>query len=167
MANMHLTGEDSPVEISIDSFLANLPELLGSMMRDTRRVLAIADFNDFRYVQFWCENQHLIGEVISNLYIPEPALTSEQELALFEAGWSPPEDRTNPNWYFEIERFEDLPKMVAMTQHAVVEILQQGKSPELMTVSLKTFDNGEPGEISMSEARRVTRRNYDPDDDVC
>ena len=64
---MGLTGESSPVDVSVESLVANLPELLGAMVGGADRVVAIAEFADHRYVQFLGGEGRLVAEVISNL----------------------------------------------------------------------------------------------------
>ena len=60
---MNVTGEHTPAETSVTSFLGNLPELLAAMMNDPRIMVAIADFEDYRYVQFWAEDDFIVAEV--------------------------------------------------------------------------------------------------------
>lgn len=153
---MHLTGPDNPIETSLASMIANLPELLGTMMRQDGRILAVIDFPDYRYVQFWAENGILIGEVISNEHLEVEAITSEQEEQLVAAGWNSP-DEASPNYYFTITSLEELPVLVAMMTHAILEILQQGSTPELQTASIKTFNNAGEGMSDMYEARQASR----------
>ena len=165
---MYLTGSDNPIEISLASLLANLPELLGAMMKEGSRTLAVIDFPDFRYVQFWAENEMLIGEVISNENIPVEALNAEQEHQLREAGWDEPGD-FSPNWSFTITNRAGLGQMIAMMNYAMLSILKQGSSPELQSATIKTFKNvGHPGQ-GMMEARETSRlhviEEWDLEDD--
>lgn len=153
---MHLTGSDNPIETSLASLIANLPELLGTMMRQAGRVLAVIDFPDYRYVQFWAENGLLIGEVISNEHLEVEAITPEQEDQLVAAGWNSPDDNS-PNYYFTVTSLQELPTLVAMMTHAILEILQQGSTPELQTATIKTFDNAGEGVEDMMEARQASR----------
>ena len=136
--------------------LANLPELLGAMMRERGRVLAVVDFPDFRYVQFWSENGLLIGEVISNKNLDVEAITAAQERQLQMAGWSEP-DEFSPNYYFTISSIAQVPQMMKMVTNAVLNILEQGSTAELQTATIKTFSNAGEGVADMLEARDASR----------
>jgi hypothetical protein len=89
MGNVHVTGERNGVTATVGSFISNLPELLGAMALDARCLVAIAEFGDGRYVQFWVEPDGTTSaEVVSNLNIGDAvALSREDEEALFEMGW--------------------------------------------------------------------------------
>ena len=153
---IHLTGSENPIETSLTSLLANLPELLGAMMREGDRVLAVVDFPDYRYVQFWAENGLLIGEVISNENLEVQAITAEQEVQLEAAGWSKP-DSLSPNYYFTINSLSQLPVLMKMMTYAILTILEQGSSPDLQTATIKTFSNAGEGVADMFEARDASR----------
>jgi hypothetical protein len=153
---IHLTGSDNPIETSLTSLLANLPELLGAMLREGSRVLAVVDFPDYRYVQFWAENGLLIGEVISNENLAVEAITSDQEDQLVAAGWNEP-DSFSPNYYYTIESLAQIPLLMRMMTHAIVTILEQGSTPELQKATIKTFSNAGEGVTDMLEARGVSR----------
>jgi hypothetical protein len=88
---------------NVGSFIANLPEMLGAMAIDPRCLVAVVEFEDVRYVQYWVEPEGaVIAEVISNLNIGDAvALTSDDEDALREAGWSEPSPGPRPNWRYE------------------------------------------------------------------
>jgi hypothetical protein len=153
---IHLTGSEHPIETSLTSLLANLPELLGAMLREGSRVLAVVDFPDYRYVQFWAENGLLIGEVISNENLAVQAITSDQEGQLVAAGWNAP-DSFSPNYYYSIESLAQIPLLMGMMTHAIVTILEQGSTPELQTATIKTFSNAGEGVTDMLEARGASR----------
>ena len=165
---IHLTGSDNPIETSLASLLANLPELLGAMMRTGGRVLAVVDFPDYRYVQFWAENGLLIGEVISNENLEVRAITAEQEAQLVEAGWNEP-DGFSPNYYFTINSIAEVATLMRMMTHAILTILEQGSTPDLQTATIKTFSNAGEGVEDMLEARDASRvrivENWDVDGD--
>lgn len=168
---MELTTYDHPEELSVSAFMANLPELLGSAMLDNRRIIGIADFQDFRYVQFWAEEGKLIFEVISNLNIgdgPERALTPEQEAALETAGWSTPVPEDNPNWSVVIGDVREIRDLMAMVHEAVFTILGQGSTPELQIVQLRTFTNDGDENLPMMLARKLNRvyKNHEGYDTV-
>jgi hypothetical protein len=166
--SLHLTGSDNPIEMSLASLLANLPELLGAMMKAGGRVLAVVDFPDFRYVQFWAENSLLIGEVISNENLEVQAITEEQERQLVEAGWHEP-DGFSPNFYFTIDSIAEVPALMRMMTYAILTILEQGSTPELQTATVKTFSNAGEGVEDMLAARDASRvrivENWDGDGD--
>lgn len=138
---MNVTGEQNHVETTVNSFVGNLPELLAGMMRDPRILVAIADFEDFRYVQFWAEDDFIVAEVISNINVPENnALTEEQEQQLRDAGWSDPEPESGfPNWRRQESGAGAILSLALASADATTRILQQGSTPELQTVKLKTF----------------------------
>ena len=155
--NMQLTGYDSPVTTTISSFLANLPELLGSMFSQGSRVLCIADFTDYRYVQFWAEGNTLVAEVISNMHLEESPLTPEQEQMLLDDGWNPPTLDGTPNFWMEVRSLREIPTLTRFVQRAVVDVLRQGRSPELLTCEIKTWDPGNIPHLSRDEARSLSR----------
>lgn len=166
--DMQLTGYDSPVTTTISSFLANLPELLGSMFAQGSRVLCIADFTDYRYVQFWAEGNTLVAEVISNMHLEEKPLTAEQEQMLVDDGWNPPSIDGTPNFWMEVRSLREIPTLTRFVQRAVVDVLGQGRSPELMTCDIKTWDPGNIPYLSRDVARsqsRVRLQENDPDDE--
>jgi hypothetical protein len=166
--DMQLTGYDSPVTTTISSFLANLPELLGSMFTQGSRVLCIADFTDYRYVQFWAEGNTLVAEVISNMHLEERPLTTEQEQMLVDDGWNPPSIDGTPNFWMEVRSLREIPTLTRFVQRAVVDVLGQGRSPELMTCEIKTWDPGNIPYLSRDEARsqsRVRLQENDHDDE--
>jgi hypothetical protein len=137
---MNLTGYDNPETTTVVSFVANLPELLTAMRADPRTVVAVADFADYRYVQFWAEGDALIAEVISNMNVPtHDALTLEQELALVEAGWQAPIDTKRPNFRMETTDDRGVFELAVRTADAVTRILGQGTTAELSSVALKTW----------------------------
>jgi hypothetical protein len=133
-----LTGYDNTVTSTVDSFIANLPEMLGSMAVDPRRLVAIAEFDDERYVQFWVEPHDLvIAEVISNLYICDAlALSEDDEECLRSMGWSEPAPGPRPNWRFEAHDVVELLKLVEISGRAVFEVLGERPSNR---VTLRTW----------------------------
>jgi len=153
---IHLTGSENPIEMSLTSLLVNLPELLGAMMREGSRVLAVVDFPDYRYVQFWAENGLLIGEVISNENLDVQAITCEQEDQLVAAGWNEP-DAFSPNYYSTVDSLAQIPALMNMMTQAILTILEQGSTPELQTATIKTFSNAGEGVADILEARDASR----------
>lgn len=137
MGNVHVTGPGKWVRSTVGSFVANLPEMLGAMAVDRRCLVAIAEFDDGRYVQFWLDpDGQVVSEVISNRNIGEAvALTSDDEHMLRAAGWLEPYD-TSPNWQFRSHDVTGLMKAVAMVASAVYDVL--GEEPRNV-VSLQTW----------------------------
>ena len=155
--DMQLTGYDSPVTTTVTSFLANLPELLGSMFAQGSRVLCIADFADFRYVQFWAEGNTLVAEVISNMHLDEKPLTVQQEQMLVADGWNPPTLEGTPNYWIEVGSRAQIPELTRRVQRAVLDVLGQGRTPELLTCEVKTWNPGNIAYLSRDEARAQSR----------
>ena len=84
MGNIELTGYQNGISTTVESLLANLPELLGALSNSDKNIVALAIFSDQRYVQFWSDGYgNVIGEVISNLNIGDSiALAPEAESKL-------------------------------------------------------------------------------------
>jgi hypothetical protein len=124
---VHVGRPDERVTSSVGSFIANLPELLGAMALDPRCLVAVIEFEDVRYVQYWVEpDGAVIAEVISNLNIGDAvALTPEDERALRFAGWSEPSLGPTPNWRFEADGPAGLMKVVTMSRDAVYDVLRE------------------------------------------
>ena len=138
MGGLHVTGFDTAVVSNVDSFVANLPETLGAMFVEPRCVVAVAEFEDGRYVQFWAGPAHLIiFEVVSNEHLSgERALSDDDEQRLREAGWMEPGPTSSPNWRFDAHGGIELARGVAMTRRAVLEVL--GERPG-NTVSYRSW----------------------------
>ena len=139
MATVQLTGSSSPMSSTVDSFVANLPEFLGALLTDRRCIVAIAEFSDHRYVQFWLDSpSYLIAEVVSNVYIDSAfALTESDEAALRVMGWSEPAPENRPIWFRIGTSINDLIELIRMTQRAVFEVLGE-VSPNAVTI--RTFE---------------------------
>jgi len=154
-----LTGSQTSATSSVGSFVANLPEMLGSMAVDPRCLVAVAEFDDGRYVQFWVEPRGLvIAEVISNLNIGDArALTLDDETYLREHGWSEPAPGPNPNWRFEATDVEGLRERVEMTGRAVFEVLGERASGR---VSLRTWAMARDPDDETGAVREVARVHY-------
>ena len=163
---INLTGYESPESVTVTSFLANLPELLGSMFMEGTRILCVSDFADFRYVQFWAEGGTLVAETISNMHLTELPLTGEQEAALLSDGWNPPSDDGNPNFWVEARNIKEIPALCRMVQRAVVDVLGQGRSPELMMCHVKTWNPGNIEYLSRDQAQRQSRQRLQSPSDA-
>jgi hypothetical protein len=152
MTNVHVTGERrrDAVTASVDSFLANLPEMLGAMKVDPRCLVAVIEFEDRRYVQFWVTSDGVVfGEVVSNVNIHRAvALTSEQEDMLRAIGWQEPLPRPKANWRYMAVDVAELIQLVAMTREAVVRVLLETKS---RAVSMRTWSMGQPYDRPLKE----------------
>ena len=159
MAEVHLTGYDQRVTTSVGSFIANLPELLGAMAVDPRCLVAIAEFVDERYVQFWVKpDGTVISEVISNLNIGDAvALSDEDEAILREMGWSEPTPGPNPNWRFESSDVAGLISAVRMIRHAVYNVLDE--TPTNL-VSIRTWSVQQPDDDLEDRLRECMRVSY-------
>jgi hypothetical protein len=159
MGKIHVTGYDNTVQSTVGSFIANLPEMLGAMAVDPRCLVAIAEFADVRYVQFWVEpNGRVIAEVISNLNIGDAvALTAHDERVLRKMGWSEPSPGPNPNWRYESSDVAGLMRVVLMTRHAVYEVLREMPGN---VVNLKTWEFKKPRDVRNDEVRTEARVHY-------
>ncbi len=125
MGTVNVSRYDESRASSVGSFIANLPEMLGAMVVDPRCLVAVIEFEDVRYVQFWVEREGaVIAEVISNLNIGDAvALRPEDEERLRSAGWSEPTPGPKPNWRFESDGRGDLLRVVSMVRDAVYDVL--------------------------------------------
>jgi hypothetical protein len=159
MGRVQLTGYANGVTASVASFVANLPEMLGSMAVDPRCLVAVAEFSDARYVQFWVEpDGEIIAEVISNLNIGDAvALTSEDEKTLREMGWNEPAPGPNPNWRVESRDVAGLMRIVAMTRLAIFEVL--GERPRNV-VRLRTWSMQRDPALRRDVAREESRVHF-------
>lgn len=159
MEKMHVTGYDNAVSSSVESFIANLPEMLGSMAIDPRCLVAVGEFADGRYVQFWVEPRGLvIAEVVSNLNVGDAvALTEDDEEVLRHMGWSEPSPGPNPNWRFESRDVAGLMRIVMMTRHAIVEVLRENPSN---SVSLCTWEVQRDEDRETDDVRTTARVHY-------
>jgi hypothetical protein len=160
MTYMQLTGEGDPTDVAVSSFVANLPELLGAMRRDPRCLVAICDFTDFRYVQFWAEGDVIIAECISNLNLTdEMALTPDQEAQLESSGWAAPSRDGSPNWSQRICDVSGIGELSRAVAHVVTDILGQGSTPDGVMAELRTFEVRRSPSKDMEAARHDSRRN--------
>lgn len=159
MGTVHVTGPEGRALGTVGSFIANLPEMLGAMAVDPRCLVAIAEFEDVRYVRFWVEPDGLvIAEVISNLNIGDAvALTPVAEDQLRAMGWCEPSPGPNPNWRVEGRDARGLLRVVAMTRFAVLDVLgEKSGNP----VSLRTWAIDARRDLSLDRSREETRVYY-------
>lgn len=101
--------------------------MLGAMVVDPRCLIAVIEFEDVRYVQYWVSpSGAVVAEVISNLNIGEAvALSAEDEENLRTAGWSEPLPGPKPNWRFEANDIAGVMKVVTMSRDAVYNVLRE------------------------------------------
>jgi hypothetical protein len=113
--------------------------MLGAMVVDPRCLVAVIEFEDVRYVQYWVEpHGAVIAEVISNLNIGDAvALSPEDEEKLRTAGWSEPSPGPRPNWRFEVDDAAGLMKIVSMSRDAVYDVLRER---DTNTVSVRIWE---------------------------
>ena len=145
MGNIELTGYKNGVTSTVQSFLTNMPELLGALATTGKNHIALAEFEDHRYVQFWSDsNGHVIGEVISNLNIGDSvALTPIAEEQLLQLGFGEPVEYLNPNWTFEASNVAELIELIKMMTQVITVVL--GEAPanpvEIQTWEMKIPEN--------------------------
>jgi hypothetical protein len=127
------------VTSNVGSFIANLPEMLGAMVVDPRCLVAIVEFEDVRYVQFWVEpDGDVTAEVISNLNVGSAiALSPDDEEKLRRAGWTEPLPGPKPNWRYEARDVAGLMRIVTMTREAVYDVLGER---DANTVSVRIWE---------------------------
>lgn len=159
MGTVHVTGAQHRAKSTVGSFIANLPELLGAMAVDPRCLVAIAEFGDVRYVQFWVEaNGDVIAEVISNLNIGDAvALSERDEELLRELGWTEPSPGPNPNWRFEGSGVSGLVTAVSMTSRAVYDVLREDPAND---VDVRTWEMPERRDHERDRLREEARVWY-------
>ena len=138
MLQVRLTDRE-PVRSTISSFIANLPELLGAFTYRDEPYVAIIEFEDDRYIQFWVNCDFIAAEIVSNLFATtEPLLTTSQEDTLRAAGWSQPQPTNLPNWRIERHGPKAVTDISMFAAHAVLEILQYGRATHAPVV-VSTF----------------------------
>jgi hypothetical protein len=127
VGTVHVGKHDEVVRSNVGSFIANLPEMLGAMAVDPRCLVAVIEFSDVRYVQYWVSPDGVvIAEVISNLNIGDGvALSPADEDHLRAAGWSEPSPGPRPNWRYEATDVAGLMRIVSMSRDAVYDVLRE------------------------------------------
>jgi hypothetical protein len=147
MNGLFLAGHerDKGVATTASSLSGNLGELLGAMIATGRVHVAIAEFADHRYVQFWVgADGSVLGEVISNLNIDDlVALSDEDEEALREIRFREPAPGLRPNWWWTAPSAAALPELLAMIDAAICRVLGERPGNE---VTMRTWaaTAGEP-----------------------
>ena len=131
--------------------------MLGAMVVDPRCLVAVIEFEDVRYVQYWVGPEATsIAEVISNLNIGDAvALSPHDEEKLRQAGWSEPSPGPTPNWRFEAHgrrRSDD--GSVAMSRDAVYDVLRER---DANPVSVRIWEGDYRESASDEAAERAAR----------
>lgn len=136
---MHVGRHDERVVSNVGSFIANHPEMLGAMVLDPRCLVAVVEFEDVRYVQYWVgPDGAVVAEVVSNLNIGEAvALSPDDEERLRRAGWSEPTLGARPNWRYEANDVAGLMRIVAMSRDAVYSVLREC---DVNTVTVRVWE---------------------------
>ena len=139
MTEIELTGQCLPVTSTVGSFLTNLPEFLGALLVDPRCIVAIVDFSQDRYVQFWLDSPTDYSvEFVSNAFLSEGSALSElDESTLAEFGFSGPAPEGRPNWYRTAGSMDEFADVIRMTASAVREVISESPSGSVMT---RTFE---------------------------
>jgi len=156
MGNIELTGYKKGITATVESLLANLPELLGALSNSDKNIVTLAIFSDQRYVQFWSDGYgNVIGEVISNLNIGDSiALTTEAEEEIAGIGFSEPVEYLNPNWTYEAHNQKQLIRLFHMMSLVITAVLKE----ELHnSVEIQTWEVAVPKDQSRDEFRAATR----------
>jgi hypothetical protein len=146
------------VASTVGSFVANLPEMLGAMVVDPRCLVAVIEFEDVRYVQYWVEpGGAVIAEVISNVNIGDAvALSPQDEERLRQSGWAEPTLGPTPNWRYEADDIAGIMRIVTMSRDAVYDVLRER---DANPVSVRMWE-GRSVHQSSDELRETSRVHY-------
>lgn len=156
MTHFDTTGFGNGRPSTVSSLVANLPELLTAMCRDPCTLVAIADFSDFRYIQFWAHwDGTVIGEVISNLTIGENiALRPDDRDRMRRLGFCERVVGPNPNWWTRTAPGESLDKLIDRMARAVHQVF--GEAPA-NPVTVSTWESDAPCSKTPDQSRRLQR----------
>jgi hypothetical protein len=126
------------------------------MRADGRTLIALAEFDDHRYIQFYVDAAgEVIGEVISNLNIQTAtALSPEAEEALVALGFNEPSYGPNPNYWFRSVNNQDFTTLNVMMQAAIYDVLKELPSN---TVTISTWVADVPAGKLSDQARAEQR----------
>ena len=154
--HIELTGYGAGRDTTVGSLTGNLIELLSAMRDDGRSLIALAEFSDVRYVQFYVDGDgDVTGEVISNLNIGDAiALQPEDEDALRALGFNEPAYGPNPNWWIRAYTSEDFVTMAATMNAAIYNVLREEPN-NVVTVS--TWPASVSADMTSDEARALFR----------
>lgn len=144
--------------MTVAAFLELLPTLLGALFIDVRCLVAVVEFDDGRYVQFWAEGgTSLVAEVIANQKPPSPrVLRDVDESRLMALGWSTP-GPFGPNWRFEACDVAQVIECEVMVREVVRSVFFRG---EHASVSLRSWSMFRDARVSEIIAREQGRRAY-------
>lgn len=129
------------------------------MAVDPRCLVAVADFADGRYVQFWIQpDGDVSAEVVSNLNIGDAvALSERDEESLRAQGWREPTGGPRPNWSFDSHDVAGLIRTVSMVRHAVYEVL--GERPG-NSVALRSWKMAPNYQLTSDEVQEMSRTRF-------
>jgi hypothetical protein len=114
------------VKFSIEDFLAFLPEILVDLVQERELLYLVATFSDERYVQFLVEpNATITGEVMSNLYGVDWALTAEDEDELRRLGFIEPVEGVYPNWRYRCDDEQSFLTLVTLMKRVVHVVFRE------------------------------------------
>lgn len=114
------------VKFSIDDFLALLPMMLVDLVQERKYLYLLATFSDERYVQFLVEpNATITGEVMSNLYGLDWALTAEDEDELRRLGFIEPVEGAYPNWRYRCDDEQSFETLVTLMKRVVHVVFRE------------------------------------------
>lgn len=124
---------------TLHALCSNIGELLAAFSTSPTAQVALCQFSDGRYVQFWAGSDVAIGEVVSNRFLDDDVrLSEDQERTLLDAGWTGP-DEDSPNWHV-VRRGERAHVAVAcLTVDALTRVLGYGAAHANDEVRVKTF----------------------------
>lgn len=146
------------VKFSIEDFLAFLPEILVDLVLERKYVYLLATFSDERYVQFLVEPcARITGEVMSNLYGLDWALTAEDEDELRRLGFIEPVDGAYPNWRYRCDDEQSFEKLVTMMKRVVHVVFREQLTD---TVAVQFGRLAVPAGGSLDDFLVTNRRYY-------
>ncbi len=98
VTNIRLTGYDQRFRSTVASLRANLTELIQAMLHDDCSPVALREFSDRRYVQFWSQTDgRANGEVVASLnFVTTRKSDPRGERRLRELGLREPVSGPNP-----------------------------------------------------------------------
>jgi hypothetical protein len=125
----------------VRALCTNISELLAAFSTSPVPQMAVCQFDEDRYVQFWATAKTAISEVVSNQFLSEGSRWSvAQESSLVDAGWREPDD-SSPNWHIVRCGPSAHVKVAELTVQAIVHILGYGESHANDAIMIKTFSS--------------------------
>lgn len=145
------------VKFSVEDFLAFLPEILVDLVQERKYLYLLATFSDERYVQFLVEPSATItGEVMSNLYGLDWALTAEDEDELRRLGFIEPVEGPYPNWWFQCHDEQSFEMLVTLMKRVVHVVFREQPTD---TVAVQFGSLTIPAGVSLDDYL-VTKRGF-------